>query len=508
MKKKKELKVTVGYQPTPFLDEEKTLMAGFKPADLTPDADEQKVSISISPRPLVSFTCSIEGPGIEAERYDFFIILSEKKTLNVFSFTTIGPSPLVEKKTPMTGEPYFEYAPDFQPIMLAIRGHKLKKKEVARLRGYMKQAGQGDIDPQAVDYFGELLRAILEASGYDVEIKPAPLPAIKAGLHLELQKFGQTDEKQLSLWATGKGSPLYQDDGLPGIALDANEEIALMGIQKLLTDTNYYGNRPGKFLDDPNSEHKFTGYLPIIEISFPRFMDACGARKVKTGRNKWEYDRGERDSILKGLDGLESPRRMGYERKYNEGGKEKSDLIAYSAPLVRVVKGFKGLSQGEARKIKQGDENPSKMKTLWLEVAPIVVDQIESYFVLKAGDMQAEIKTACKAKGKRVSKFYQGFINYLITQAELKRRNNETDYTLDRYEKTLATKLRMDAMINNRKWSRIRKILKECCDIAKSLGYLQKYKYAEGPKGKKLILELSPGKCLLVKPLTDGNQKN
>jgi hypothetical protein len=112
-----------------------------------------------------------------------------------------------------------------------------------------------------------------------------------------------------------------------------------------------------------------------------------------------------------------------------------------------------------------------------IEPCPILVDQIDNYFLLKPANYREEI--ALKVRQWKVSKYTYLFIDYLMAQAELKRRAHEP-LVLRKTIEELAYKLRMDYWIKSRKWKNVRGSLNKSYKIAKDLGYLLDYKTVPG----------------------------
>jgi hypothetical protein len=330
-------------------------------------------------------------------------------------------------------------------------------------------------------------------------------PLVKAGLHTELQKFGhKPDPRQPGLFDRlldeTKKEIEKRDVDVIGIDITPAQEQALFGLQALLTRTNYKGNLPGEMIDDRG--FKFKGHLPALEFTPAQYLEACGLKKRLTGRGKEEYDGKDRAEALQALVDLAKKLFLFvYKREYwveNPLTKKKElriDRIETIAPLIKIIRGWEALTKKEDALLDKGTHTGAtdeKLKAIAIEPAPIIVQDKDSYFVLKPANYLQEISMKYPWP-HRPSKFTLGLINWLIAQAELKRRHRQP-LIIEQSLETIAYALRMDAWIKTRQLKRIKQILTKGYKIAQELGYLLSYGTVRGQTKDLERLELNPEK--------------
>ena len=124
-----------------------------------------------------------------------------------------------------------------------------------------------------------------------------------------------------------------------------------------------------------------------------------------------------------------------------------------------------------------GDGLDGKM-IIGVEVCPLLVDQIDSYYILLPPTFHTDIKNAI---GKnKYSRYIPQFIEWLVVEIDMQRRNKTLGKDIKIGTEKLAIKLRMNDLIENRKWYLIREILDECYRTAKALGYLSEWGRSDG----------------------------
>ncbi len=327
---------------------------------------------------------------------------------------------------------------------------------------------------------------------------------VKCGLHVELQKLGRKKRgQQMSLddLDTESREAVSQHKvTATGVDLTEAENKALFAIQNLLTETDYLGNVEGRELDG-QGPFSYKSYLPSLKFSPAEYLEAYGVTKYQSERGYMEFSNAERKIALRALATLSiKPFLIWYERKYweEEKGKkvERIQAIRTVRPLLIITEGYDKLTRKEAETLRAGgqtEETAAKLDVIGIEPSPILVDQINSYFVLKPANIYEEIAILTPYAKKH--KYIYRFIDYLLAQAELKRRSN-TGWTIKINYKELAEKLRMDPWLDSRNWKQIRGSLNECYKIAQRLGYLEKYKTKQGVTKEVEELTLNPDKII------------
>jgi hypothetical protein len=320
---------------------------------------------------------------------------------------------------------------------------------------------------------------------------------VKTSLHTELQKFGEKPIPSIfdRLSERTRQEVVKYKIEVVGIAHTQAQQQALFAIQKLLHDTNYRGNVLGSDYNGQDNAFWFRGYLPALEFKTSKYLEAYGVGKRKTSRGKIEFNVNERREALQALKDLAIKMNLFiYEKIYwiiNKKGKKEQHRarIETIAPLIRITRGWDALTKKESQALNKQEETSKtddKLIAIGIEPCPILIDQIDTYFILKPANYREEI--ALTSEEFKVSKYTYLFIDYLMAQAELKRRKKQ-ELVITIALENLAYKLRLATYVKKRYFKRIRQILNNSCKLAKALGYLLEYKISEGEKDmQKFIL--------------------
>jgi len=332
-----------------------------------------------------------------------------------------------------------------------------------------------------------------------VAVPPLPTPTvklvipgtalIKASLHTERQKFGQKPTPaQRSLFdlldvEDKKKAVDYGIEQVIGIDLTHAQSQALFAIQKLLEETNYKGNLPAEKLDGLN-RFRFWGELPSLKFLPAQYLEAYGVKKYETSRGKYEFSGEERKDALRALiDLAKKPHFFVYKRHSWEKNKkgqdeERIDRIETIDTLIKITQGWEALTKQEDRILDSGKTTQAidnKLKAIAISPAPILVDQIDHYFVPKPANYRQEIRLLVS----HASKYVYDFIDFLlaeVAQREIasKGKRNQ-NWVIEKSLESWAHTLRMNSWIETRNWKQIRGSLKKCYETAKELGYLTGY---------------------------------
>jgi hypothetical protein len=192
-----------------------------------------------------------------------------------------------------------------------------------------------------------------------------------------------------------------------------------------------------------------------------------------------------------------------YKRVYWEKDKKGKDeervhRVETIDTLIKITQGWEALTKQEDRILDTGKSTKAtddKLKVIAISPCPILVDQVDRYFVPKPAACYQEIKLLVGY----ASKYVYRFVDFLLTevaQREIasKGKGNQ-NWTIERSPETLAYALRMDAWIKNKQWKQIRGSLKKCYQTSQSLGYLTAYQMDIADKTKTLDrLTLNPEK--------------
>jgi len=281
---------------------------------------------------------------------------------------------------------------------------------------------------------------------------------VRCGIHAEKQKFRLNEEKE------DKALDLFKEKGLElqydyiGAKLSFNQQRAIFAIQ-ILTDAYYGSNDKGK--DKPNDS------LPQLEVKRSDYFEAYG---VKTAAEKIQS--------LKALKNIADTKiQMYYERARwvanKEGKKEQLfDLMIWDAPFVRIIRGYRDLTKPQVKKVKSGRLTKAEYEKLYLmliEPSRVIIDQLETFFVLQDRNLYQSIK---QLSNDRPSRYAPLFISWLILQVEMKRRKKDWSELIKISWQKLARTLGMASWIKTRQWGRIKEELLKCFKIAERRGYL------------------------------------
>lgn len=294
---------------------------------------------------------------------------------------------------------------------------------------------------------------------------------IRTSLHLSRQKFEKIEA---------------------GLALSLTENKALFALQKLLDKTNYKGNIDGKEAS-PGNSFQYVGNLPRIQFTPAEYLEAYGLNRSTSGRGYQEFNSNERSEAMKALRALANRKyKIIYERKrWDKKGKELTDVIITESSLIQIVWGLIGLSVEEKKKWDEGRFSENEFmdrSTIAVEFSPIMVDQIDGYFLLIPSSFYEDIKAQIPAA--KYSQYIPLFLEWLILQAEIQRRAKTGWKIIINYKK-LADKLGMGKLLRQRKWKAIRANLEECYDVAIKLGYIEKATTEEGRFDSKEVILLN-----------------
>ncbi|WP_194844583.1 virulence factor [Candidatus Clavichlamydia salmonicola] len=306
---------------------------------------------------------------------------------------------------------------------------------------------------------------------------------IKSSLHLESQKFGKKPINKKEPIPIGKNV----NSRIEVIGLDflPSHYHALNAIQNLLAATNYAGNTEGVYLSKENNSFKFEGKIPRIIFTKSEYLEAYGVKRYLTARKKNEFGGNESKEALDALHYLGTQTHLIVStRKRWKNGEELVDRYQTLSPILRICEGWEGLTSIENNNLDEGKEIEAiniKHKGFVVEPCPLLVDQIDSYFVLKPANTYQEIKL----KYPNTSKFAYTFIDWIVKEATLKRMckyNKEKRWPekLSIGREALAYALRMDSYIRSRNWKKIEVAMNRCVEIAISLGWLVEHRSIQG----------------------------
>lgn len=319
-------------------------------------------------------------------------------------------------------------------------------------------------------------------------------PYFKAGMEVELQKFGKPkSSRQLLL---GEDADIRGGAISYGLDLTKPQARALQAVQKLLDATDYQGNMEGE--ERHSIDFKWQGYIPTLSFTPTEFYQAYGLEPAGDGR----YHGSLAQEALEGLKSLMLARyRLVYDRTVYKGGKKSIEAIRVTAPIISSVgEAFQDITEEELEQVKAGQEISDRRNTrITITPSPIMLDRIhEGWYVLKPASFFTEIQELYP--GKKYPDEVWLFLNWLLTL-------NKKEFRVNR--ETLAEILRMDSLIRNRRRADIDKKITEALDVAIKLEYLLSYEVQPiGSHGEyRIDMKLNPERIKRIKSKMSRSQK-
>ena len=286
-------------------------------------------------------------------------------------------------------------------------------------------------------------------------------PYFKAGMEVELQKFGKPKgSRQLLL---GEDADIQQGAVSYGLDLTKPQARALHAVQKLLDATGYKGNLKGK--NYHSSEFQWRGYIPALSFTPSEFYEAYGLEPAGDGR----YHGAQTQEALEALKGLMQPiYKVKYDREAGfKDGKKRIRAVRWTGSLITSMgQDFQDVTEEELELEDAGQELPDRRNTK-IAITPsiLLLDGIDTgWYLLKPANFFTEIQALYP--GKKYPDEVYLFLNWLLTKNK---------YSFGVNKKALAEILRMDSLIRNRRRAEIDKRITEALEVAKRLEYLLSY---------------------------------
>jgi len=299
---------------------------------------------------------------------------------------------------------------------------------------------------------------------------------VSVGLHAELHKFGNVESRDIQ-----NAQEEYQVKTV-GMKLSITQKRALFAVQIIMCRKISTGEISYKDVYD--DVFSFTGSIPSMKIKPAEFLDAYGAKRIKTKRGSMEFSGEERRQAMKALYSLKETKYLFvYKRKYwTEKGIEQIDRIQTYSSLIKIIDGWQALSISEDSSLDraQNTAHSDRKKVIIIKLSAILIDQIDSFYMLKSPSHYLNIKKVSQQK----SIYVYSFIDWLFIQAEFIRRNKKRAWVIEINEIKLAKTLRMDSYLKNRKMSKVKSILKKCFDDALELKFLRKVDFRSNGQSK------------------------
>lgn len=179
-----------------------------------------------------------------------------------------------------------------------------------------------------------------------------------------------------------------------------------------------------------------------------------------------------------------------YERKYeiiNRGKKEKrTDRIEDFQSLFKIISFFEGLTDDEARALDKGNEELRERRgELIIGFNPLLTDQINSKYVEFPEDINRRTVIACGGH-RMVTESVIALRDYLLREISTKRKIAELN------EETLIRTLKLVALEQAKRKSRIKSRIQSAIQAAKNLGLITHHERLQGASSQwKYIFHLN-----------------
>ena len=193
-----------------------------------------------------------------------------------------------------------------------------------------------------------------------------------------------------------------------------------------------------------------------------------------TERHRLEFSPQARRVAIGALESLSEQRfLLAYEKSRGEDSRKK-DRVEAVAPLIRLER-------------KKGD------RTIRITPNPVLVDHIDSYFIL------TPVNIFDLADGRRITQLR--FLEFLLYQAEMKRRQQvrdekESEYEIRLQSEKIAHRVRMDGLLASRRRTLLRTAINDLYSFGVKVGFLESFQVDQkGTKGRIIdVLKLNKAK--------------
>jgi hypothetical protein len=269
-------------------------------------------------------------------------------------------------------------------------------------------------------------------------------------------RYKQEKENQPSLFDSlapeEKGELIESKVTFVGISLQPNEDRLLSAIQRLLSKSNYKGNTaPKKNRYNKGGRKTFS---PVLTVTPHDLFSAYTSKSVYSGK--------EQQNTLKALGGLI------YKKFYwSYSRKEEDGVNSQVRHLGSLVTDYKEINREDGKKL------------LELTISPILVDQIETHYVLYPEDIANLTAQHCPGK---VLPAVNRLRDYLAIQVHYQKSKKSLEVKIG-YEKLLYT-LELDKYIKRREKKRAEEYLQRAVDTCKNAGAILSFEIKQGKTGE------------------------
>ncbi len=293
---------------------------------------------------------------------------------------------------------------------------------------------------------------------------------IRISIHSSALAFGHIpDPRKPALSDIVTSEKVLADAAKLGIAtigfnLSYAQRKALFAVQLLLDRTDFKGNANPVKSKQPDV-YFYYDVLPVLEVKLADYLRAYGLQVKDRGRGKQEFSPQARRVAITALESLSTQRfLLVYEKSKAEKSWKKVRVEAV-APLIKLDQ-------------KKGS------RTIRITPNPVLVDHVDSYFILTPEN----IFSLAASTGITRSRF----LEFLLYQAEMKRRQErreeeESEYEVRLQPEVIAHALRLVGALAAGQKNRIRIKLKKIYRFAVDVNWLSSFALDQKGTKKRIV---------------------
>ncbi len=304
-------------------------------------------------------------------------------------------------------------------------------------------------------------------------------------MHFTLQKFQKDAREEQMLLGEARVTEVELDPliEVSGLDFDSAQHRSVTGLNFLLDRTSFKGNQPPAPEHDFKQSH-FRGRLPRLDITLPEYLNAYGIEGKLDGR----LHGNQVMDAIEALKTLTQPWRIVYQKRADlaPDGQRLYHVVVIEQGLISVLSDY-GFLKSRSRAAVVLRDVHAKVRRIVIQFAPLWVDGITSFYLLKPVTLYKEIRAF--HRGRRFSQAVYAFADYLLTL-------NHSPHLVN--AQTLEHKLWLDRHREQEHPGRIRKTLDDCLCTAVGVGLLKDHRCDSLGR---IMMELNPDRCRRIRGL-------
>ena len=321
---------------------------------------------------------------------------------------------------------------------------------------------------------------------------------VKISYHAELQKLGKDlREKEEEVEGALNCIDVQIDSGATlGIELSARENRALFAIQQLLYLNDFKSSEGCKSITcDGDNGFWYSGDIPVIRFTPIEYYKTYGLAVKQNSRGENTLSGREQEDAIAALEALATRSFTFVYKKMqvHKNGEKRYVAIQTTSPLVKELKKYYvDFNHADVSNLANGivdcfSRITKRLKWIQVEPAEILLDQLDSWYLLKPASFYQDIRNL---QGRKMSKYVDRFLEYILIQGRTvkgKQGQNSNGRDAEMWTskiglKKLAGRLRMDSFIKAGQYKRVEEEITKCASIAVQLDYLKSFELVPGKK--------------------------